>query len=186
MAHTSYIDEHGVQFSLDRTILENCPVDFRGPYVIPDSVKEIGFEAFAGCVGLTKIKIPNSVKIIAYEAFSGCKNLTRVDIPNSVTTIEEGTFEFCCYLKNIDIPDSVTEIEPCAFDNCLSTIIRIHHKDPNQIKVDESAFWDCAEHSKLSVPIGTKALYSQHPVFGGFRIIIEMTDEEWADWLTTQ
>ena len=39
---------------------------------IPNSVTEIGVEAFRGCTGLTSIVIPDSVKEIGRFAFRGC------------------------------------------------------------------------------------------------------------------
>ena len=39
--------------------------------VIPDSVTEIGYRAFAGCKDLVHIDIPDSVKIV-HDAFYGC------------------------------------------------------------------------------------------------------------------
>lgn len=186
MKYISYIDERGVQFSQDRTILENCPPDFKGSYVIPDSVTKIGCNAFSSCKDLSKITIPHSVTKIDYEAFLGCSSLAKLEIPNSVTIIEDEAFSFCCGLTAIDIPDSVTEIGACAFHYCKHTVVRFHHKDPNQIKVDESAFEDCDEHSRLCVPEGTKSLYSQHPVFRRFRSILEIPDEEWTAFFKEQ
>ena len=44
--------------------------------MIPDSVTEIGMDAFSHCTGLTSITIPDSVTEIGYNAFEGCNNLT--------------------------------------------------------------------------------------------------------------
>lgn len=52
--------------------------------VIPDSVTEIGGEAFSGCTSLTNITIPDSVTEIGRSAFNGCTSLTKVSLPNNV------------------------------------------------------------------------------------------------------
>ena len=43
-----------------------------------NSVKEIGIEAFSGCMKLTNISIPNSAVSIGSNAFSGCVSLIDV------------------------------------------------------------------------------------------------------------
>ncbi|MBR4176891.1 MAG: leucine-rich repeat domain-containing protein, partial [Bacteroidales bacterium] len=40
--------------------------------ILPNSLKKIGWCAFAGCTGLTEIKIPNSVETIDDRAFADC------------------------------------------------------------------------------------------------------------------
>ncbi|MBP5201841.1 leucine-rich repeat domain-containing protein, partial [bacterium] len=52
--------------------------------VIPDSVTEIGFEAFHDCTSLKSMIIPDSVKVINFAAFHGCSEMTSVTIPDSV------------------------------------------------------------------------------------------------------
>lgn len=110
---------------------------------IPNSVKKIGFSAFAACVALEEVNIPDSVTSIDGSAFRRCEKLRKINIPSSVT--ELGGFVFvscynltdisidaditcigswlfagCSSLSSIDIPSSVTSIEECAFYNCSS------------------------------------------------------------------
>ena len=69
--------------------------------VIPDSVKEIRWQAFAGCENLKKITLPEGVEILEAAAFSNCPKLTEVTIPASVKTMSERTFAKCPALKKI-------------------------------------------------------------------------------------
>ena len=88
--------------------------------LIPDSVTEIGENAFFGCTGLTSsINIPDSVTNIGDHAFEGCEGLTSINIPDSVTEIGDYAFFGCTGLTSINIPDSVTEIGWCAFKDCI-------------------------------------------------------------------
>ena len=88
--------------------------------VIPDSVTEIGWGAFADCSSLTSITIPDSVTEIGWGAFGGCSSLTSITIPNSVTSIGDYAFARCSSLTSITIPDSVTTIGMYAFNGCSS------------------------------------------------------------------
>lgn len=191
----AYKDKYGVEFSDDQKTLIRCPKDFKGAYVIPDSVTMIGGGAFYGCTGLTSIEIPNSVTKIGSYTFEDCMCLISIKIPNSVTTIEYKAFAGCCALTLITIPNSVTTIEYEVFKGCIGltsiTIpamvqkisnhildntnikeIHIRHTNPEQIDVAENAFDECAEHCTLYVPIGTGYAYRHHPVFGKFKEVI--------------
>ena len=83
--------------------------------VIPDSVTEIGSQAFSGCGKLTGVSIPNSVTMIRDRAFFDCNSLASITIPDSVTDIELQAFCNCTSLKEVTIPASVTYIGDEAF-----------------------------------------------------------------------
>ena len=106
--------------------------------IIPDSVTDIGHEAFRGCRGLAdengfvvirsvlydclskepSITNPESVKIIDNKAFYERKSLISVTIPSTVTSIGYGAFLKCYQLRSVTIPDSVTRIAEDAFACC--------------------------------------------------------------------
>ena len=71
---------------------------FDTPYlekvVIPDSVMEIRFCAFAGCSELTSIVIPNSVTSIGSQAFSRCPKLDIVVLPRWFQGRESEIFDY--------------------------------------------------------------------------------------------
>ena len=69
---------------------------------------------------LTSYIIPNSVTEIGWEAFDGCINLTSITIPDSVTKIDSFAFSQCTSLRDITVPRSVTEISKCSFNDCSS------------------------------------------------------------------
>lgn len=97
---------------------------FRSEYfksiTIPNTVIEIGNDAFYYCKSLASITIPDSVTKIGNDAFAGCKSLNDVIIPNGVTEIRACTFSNCIRLSTVTIPDSVKKIGSLAFSGCIS------------------------------------------------------------------
>ena len=66
---------------------------------------------FEGCYSLTSITIPNSVTEIGWNAFSHCTALKSLTIPNSVTVIRDDAFSHCTSLEYLSIPNSVQYTE---------------------------------------------------------------------------
>ena len=119
---------------------------------IPNSVIEIGLGAFEGCSGLTSVTIPNSVTEISVFAFAECSSLTSVDIPNSVTSISNRAFWECSSLISITIPNSVIEIEAGAFEGCSGLI---------SITVDsENPVYDSRNNCNAIIETSTNTLIS--------------------------
>ena len=85
--------------------------------VIPDSVKEIGQEAFYKCKFLKEVVIGNSVEMIGASAFYK-SGLEKMVIPDSVREIGEDSFYGCKSLKVVVIGNSVEEIGDSAFYGC--------------------------------------------------------------------
>ena len=142
--------------------------------VIPSKIKgrtvtSIGDDAFRGRSSLRSITIPDSVTNIGKNAFYSCKNLNRVNIidlaawrnisfesftanplyigcnlylngelvenlviPDSVTNIGNYAFYGCESLKSITIPDSVASIGRNAFYSC---------KNLNRVDITDIAAW---------------------------------------------
>lgn len=78
--------------------------------VLPDKLKEIRENTFRWCRSLQKVVFPRELDAVRLSAFEGCDALQSVDLPEGVTSIEEGAFAGCKSLESIYIPDSVIEI----------------------------------------------------------------------------
>ena len=70
--------------------------------VIPESVVEIGDEAFCNCAKLSKVTLSNSLTRISSYAFARSA-LTEIIIPDGVTIIDEAAFLLCKELKKLVI-----------------------------------------------------------------------------------
>lgn len=123
---------------------------------IPNSVEEIGDNAFARCINLTSINIPDSVLKIGNEAFKSCSKLKSITIPNSVEEIGENAFASCKKLTSINIPGSVTEIGNGAFMSCS----KLESIDiPNSVKtICDYAFNDCTSLKSITIPGSVKSI----------------------------
>ena len=150
---------------------------------IPNSVRSIGREAFAGCTGLKSISIPESVTSIGYSAFLGCSSLTSITIPNSVKSIMPDAFAGCyfttdSFINNTSLTNSnnwgATLIEEETSDGlliCGNTIVRCRNwatsvTIPNHItSIGDNAFSGCNHLTSVIIPnsvtdIGKKAFYN--------------------------
>jgi hypothetical protein len=100
--------------------------------MIPDSVTNIGAEAFVEDYSLTAITVDTNNP--AFSSLNGVlfdkSQTTLIEYPgglggsytvsNSVTSIGEGAFEDCTNLTSVTIGTNVTSIGDYAFDNCTS------------------------------------------------------------------
>ena len=127
---------------------------------LPDGVKAISPEAFAGCTGLTTVSMPG-VTNINLGAFAGCTGLTAVDTP-SVSSIGAGAFDGCISLTAVDMP-SVSFIGAGAFDGCtgLAAVDM-----PSVFSIGAGAFDGCTSLIEAALPNGTVTVAGS-PAAGG-------------------
>ena len=79
-------------------------------YNIPNTVTEIGQNAFWDCSEMTSITIPDSVTTIGAQAFYNCSSLKEITIPQSVTSIGADAFLYCGNLTAINIKGTANRI----------------------------------------------------------------------------
>lgn len=107
---------------------------------MPNSVTDIGSNAFSGCKNIKNVTLPSLSTLsslfpspaytsitnvtVAFGATSlceyfcyNCKGLQSISIPNTVTSIGNQAFYSCTSLKTLVIPRTVTSIGSSAFSN---------------------------------------------------------------------
>ncbi|MBQ8939423.1 MAG: leucine-rich repeat domain-containing protein [Paludibacteraceae bacterium] len=85
-------------------------------YVIPETVEEIGDEAFYRSYSMDQVTIPSSLKQMGEQVFADSPRLKKAVIKS--TMIGKGQFRICNNLETIEIGDSLKEIRPYAFHKC--------------------------------------------------------------------
>lgn len=192
--HFATID--GVLFNKDLTKLIEMP---RGRkirnYVIPDSVVEIGYDAFWLCKSLRHVTLPIGLRRIGKGAFGNCISLHEIQLPDGIDTILENTFRYCEALKSIKLPRHLKKIGEGAFFCCdsLKSLslppsvkmldmnslpmelkeLHLAYKDPQKAALGIYAQNFDKEDLILYVPKGLKEKYRNDDFWGRFEKIEE-------------
>ena len=87
---------------------------------LPADMSAVDPHAFDGCTGLEKVELPEFLQTIGYYAFSDCKWLKSISIPETVARIETGAFKNCDGMTSVYLPSNIAMIEKYAFDGCSS------------------------------------------------------------------
>ena len=189
----------GILYNKDVTELVAFPKNSETThFVVPDSVKKLGSEAFWYCEKLKSIKLPDGLAEIGNGSFSYCRSLMSISLPDGIKTIPDAAFDSCKSLRNVKLPSHLQKLGEKAFFLCSSlssitlpkslmrikefsipdTIREIHvpFRDPQKVAQRFYSLryygWNTESEVKLFVPKGTKTKYLEN----GF----------WADWLTIE
>lgn len=82
---------------------------------IPDGIKGIGEEAFAGNDYLVKVIVGGDVETVGHRAFADCANLRTIVIGDSVKELETASFSNDKGLKNVTLGASLQKIGSGVF-----------------------------------------------------------------------
>lgn len=136
--------------------------------IIPNTVTEIGENAFYGRLSIKEIQIanifatdsPSVLTTIGNSAFSGCKNLTTINLPESLTTIGDNAFYDCEKLANVTLSSNVTTIGAGAFENCKSfTSINF---PVNAVSIGSRVVAGCSNLTTLTIDAHNSKYFSQN------------------------
>jgi len=151
-----FASEDGVLFDKNKTVLISYPNERQGDYIIPDSVIEIGMEAFRYCSGLTSVTIPKSV-IEMNNAFDR-HVLFSVHPDNPVFASDDGVL----------FNKEKTEIIRCA------KIWRGECVIPDTVeKIERYVFSGMADLTSVTIPASIAEL--EHDSFGGCIALTSIT-----------
>ena len=117
---------------------------------IPDNVKTIGREAFAGNQNLTLVKLGQNVKIIEQGAFQDCSYLSEVTLNDSLIAIGNGAFSNNSSLKNFHLTKNISEIGSGVFSGCKFLASLTVDKDNSSFIIDKNALYDSKKEVLIS------------------------------------
>ena len=89
--------------------------------ILPETLEEIGDEAFTSCLNLKAVEIPDAVVKIGGYAFYNCRSLESFVAGEGLEQIGEFAFADCTSLKDVSLVDGVHSIEGSAFRNTSFT-----------------------------------------------------------------
>lgn len=131
--------------------------------IIPESVKEIGQEAFYYNSTLQRVEMPSYLDILGNNAFSGCVALEEVAIPEGVHKISDYMFGGSSALKKITLPETLDSIGHYAFQYC-SALEEIYL--PAGLKfIGSTAFFNCTSLKDINIPESLSII--DNPIFQG-------------------
>ncbi len=135
---------------------------------IPDSITNIGTQAFLYCIALTAINVdPNnpyyaSVNGVLYN--KGITTLiewpagkTTVTIPESVTSIADYAFSGCISISSVTIGNRVTSIGHNAFESCTSLSF-VWIVGSGATRIGDNAFSDCTSLTSITIGSGVTSI----------------------------
>lgn len=106
-------------------------------YTIPEGVEEIAAGVFLSRFWLTQVDIPQTVKIIEDEAFAGCQ--AYIELPDSLEIIGSGAFS-SSNLFSVYIPKTVKQIGTNPFENCRISEISVDQENEVYGSIDGVLF----------------------------------------------
>ena len=136
-------DEVAVAPAIQGVVNEYCGVAIIPEHVYYDGVvyqvSEIADRAFAGSA-VTQVQIPNTVLEIGKEAFAGCDRLSSITLPLYITYLPERMLAGTA-VKSIVIPEGVEAIGAGAFHEC--TQLHTVYMPSTMQTIGDGAFEDC-------------------------------------------
>lgn len=139
-------------------------------FIVPDTVVEIGEQAFDDCTSLTKITITKNVKEISSYAIKNCPALTSIEVvenskyfySQSGVLFKNDAGSTASLLRypqakssaKYTVPDATSEILTNAFCDAVKLKSVIIPDSVN--KIGMYAFWNCARLSSVDLGCGVK------------------------------
>lgn len=124
-------------------------------FAVPDGVEVIGPRALSSSI-LASVTLPNTLKEIGSEAFHSCEKLENVNVPEGVTSIGLNAFQVCYSLRSISLPASLVTLEGNPFSNCNSLSEITVDEENKSFKIVDGALLSIDGSLLIAYPTGAE------------------------------
>ena len=138
---------------IDRRAMADAPVN---RLELPDSVTEIGYEAFAGCDALQFVRLPKHLELVEPGIFSGCLSLEKIEMCDTIKALSESMFERCASLVEFPFRNGILELPRNVFSECVS--LESVTLPPSVAVIRSGAFGYCENLETVVLPAGLKLI----------------------------
>ncbi len=125
--------------------------------VVPGTVEEIPFDAFAHCYALTTVVIQEGVEDIETSAFYRTPNMTSLTLPSTLSDIGDTAFGEVG-LAEVTLPEGVEELGDMAFYG--SKMLKTVYIPSTMEEIGDQAFWQCHKLTDVHYN-GTAAMWNR-------------------------
>jgi hypothetical protein len=167
----AYSSTAGVLFDKAKATLIESPEAISGNYTVPNTVTNLGDNAFYGCSNLTGITLDTNLASIQSSAFAYCGGLTSLNLPGGVTNLGLSALLGCSNLAAITVAannPAFAGVGGVLFDHNHDTLILYppaattnSYVIPGTVtNVAESAFSYCNNLTNVTIPGGVAEIGS--------------------------
>ncbi len=126
-----------------------------------DKLTYIGNSAFEGCKNITQVNIPESVTYIGFSAFYDCTSLEKVNLSSSLEYLGYSAFYNTAFYNNkLNRDEGLLYSGSVLISADQSIFGSVSVKDGTTLIAD-SAFCDCTEVTKITLPQEVKVINQQ-------------------------
>lgn len=145
-----YVGVHGKELKCNTEWANNCP---SGEIIIPtdQNIIFIGERAFAGCAGITKVKLNNGLLSVGDSAFAENTNLAEIDFPVSLEFIGNDAFSYTA-IEIVDLSGTnIRNVNTHAFDSCKK-LTKVDFSNTNLYSTGSFSFRSCTSLHNVTLP----------------------------------
>lgn len=155
--HSPHFVSDGVGlFTAEGDTLVVCWKKLVERYVVPEGVKRIGREAFGACEELREVLLPQSLEEVGEEAFVWCCELERLTFPEGVKRLGWGVCYGCREMREVQLPEGLEVLPPAAFRFCQE--LRELHLPRGLRCIAADTCYDCGSLRELRLPDGVERI----------------------------